>query len=287
MTGIRPDIEDYRRDADEARIRISNTVSAIQNRLDPRVMANEVMDAAMERGREAVTSAKRSLQDRTIELSVAAAAIGVVLGAASLTNRRKSKHMTQHDEDFAAGFQPDHDRLAGVKESAARIRERAVEKATAAREYTADKLHAARERTAETWQSTRERASDYGERARRQASMARERTGESIDHNPLTAIIIGAAAGAILGALLPLTRRENAALGHTSDRVKQRTRDAARSARDAGKARFEELGLGVQAKMHLRELGDEAAKVAHSARQAVSEAARPGGNGSGKNNAGA
>jgi hypothetical protein len=72
---------------------------------------------------------------------------------------------------------------------------------------------------------------------------ARRRTAGGIDEAPLLALAGGLAAGAVLAALLPASRKERELLGPVAGRIKERASEAASAARDAGQARLDELGL--------------------------------------------
>ena len=63
-------------------------------------------------------------------------------------------------------------------------------------------------------------------------ALLRDRAGTSIEDNPLVAIIVGVAAGALLGALFPETASERRLMGEASGRVAAAARAAARTARD-------------------------------------------------------
>jgi hypothetical protein len=89
-----------------------------------------------------------------------------------------------------------------------------------------------RQRAIEAYDSTRESTSD-----------ATRRAGDAIGEAPLVALGAGIAVGAILAALLPISRREHELLGPYADRVTGAARDAAGAAREAGSEKLRELGL--------------------------------------------
>ena len=66
---------------------------------------------------------------------------------------------------------------------------------------------------------------------------------DAIDEAPLVALAAGVAAGALVAALLPVTRREKELLAPMGDRVTNAARDAADAARQAGSDKLRELGL--------------------------------------------
>ena len=85
-------------------------------------------------------------------------------------------------------------------------------------------------------QTSRERAIEAYDSAKRKA------TG-GLEEAPLLALAGGLAAGAVLAALIPATRKERELLGPVAGRIKDKANDAVNAARDAGQARLDELGL--------------------------------------------
>lgn len=67
--------------------------------------------------------------------------------------------------------------------------------------------------------------------------------GDAIDEAPLVAMAAGIAAGALVAALLPVTRQERKLAKPVGDRVTTAARGAADAARRAGSDKLRELGL--------------------------------------------
>ena len=101
---------------------------------------------------------------------------------------------------------------------------------------------------------------------------ARRKADSGIDEAPLLALAGGLAAGAVLAALIPASRKERELLGPVAGRIKDRAGDAVNAAKDAGQARLDELGLtrdkGSETLRSILEGAGDAAKV--SAEAAVS-----------------
>lgn len=99
-------------------------------------------------------------------------------------------------------------------------------------------------------------------------SAPRKRSG-GIDEAPLLALAGGLAAGAVLAAILPATRRERELLGPVADRIKDRAGDAVAAAKEAGQARLDELGLtrdkGTETLRSILEGAGDAAKASAGA----------------------
>jgi hypothetical protein len=106
---------------------------------------------------------------------------------------------------------------------------------------------------------------------------AGRRAGSAIDEAPFVALVGGIAAGALIAALLPKTRREEELFRPVGDRLTGSAKAAAAAAKEAGTARLDELGLtpnkGVET---LRSILQGAGDAARTSAQAALEAARKG-----------
>ena len=98
------------------------------------------------------------------------------------------------------------------------------------RSRAADAYQTARERTYSAYEAARERASD----------VTRQATGQ-IAVYPVGAVIGGLAIGALLGFLLPASRRESDLLSPTGRKITDAARNAAQRGIDAGKEQIEEI----------------------------------------------
>lgn len=98
---------------------------------------------------------------------------------------------------------------------------------------------------------------------------ARRKAGGGIDESPLLALAGGLAAGAVLAALIPASRKEREMLGPVARRAKDKASDAVAAAKDAGQARLDELGLtrdkGADTLRTIFEGAGDAAKVSAEA----------------------
>ena len=100
---------------------------------------------------------------------------------------------------------------------------------------------ASRNRAAEAYQTARERTQSAYEAARDRAADVTRQASEQISVYPVGAVIGGLAVGALLGFLMPSTRREQDLLGSTGKRITDAAREAAQRGIDAGKEQIEEI----------------------------------------------
>lgn len=126
---------------------------------------------------------------------------------------------------------------------------------------------------------------EWGQQMREQAQRLRESAGaragslgrryeDMVEHQPLLLGLLGFGIGALIGAALPLTRRENAMLGERRDMLLERAKetgreqisragDIARHSLDAAQEQAREEGLTAHdAKEKLRHVAEAAAETA-------------------------
>lgn len=89
----------------------------------------------------------------------------------------------------------------------------------------------------------RQRAIEAYDSALGGASDAGRQAGDAIDESPLVALAAGIAAGALIAALLPVSRQEKKMLAPVGGKVTAAARGAADAARQAGADKLRELGL--------------------------------------------
>ena len=107
-------------------------------------------------------------------------------------------------------------------------------------------------------QELRQRALDAYDSARESASGATRRANDALGEAPLIALGAGLAVGALIAALLPVSRREKEMLGPVGDRVGNAARGAVQTAREVGSDKLRELGLAPD---NLVEKATEAARA--------------------------
>jgi ElaB/YqjD/DUF883 family membrane-anchored ribosome-binding protein len=164
-----------------------------------------------------------------------------------------------------------------IKDSADRATSFAAEKLDHAKVVAGDAIEATREKVGVVYETARDRASEAYEAARAKASEASHATAQTVEEQPLVALIGGLALGALVAAVLPRTQRETEVLGAVGSKITNAAKTAAFAARDAGKERLDELGLTPEkARDTVRQLVSDAASAATSAGTAAASAVREG-----------
>jgi ElaB/YqjD/DUF883 family membrane-anchored ribosome-binding protein len=143
------------------------------------------------------------------------------------------------------------------------------------------KAHDVRDFASGVGRSSAERARHAGESVARQAGRAQSAATQLIREQPLIVGAVGLALGAIIGAMLPRSRREDELMGDASDNVKQSATEVAREqfqhAREAGERIVEKVqseaehqGLSPDAAKELvQDIGGKVSAVAAAARESA------------------
>ncbi len=104
---------------------------------------------------------------------------------------------------------------------------------------------------------------------------AAEKSSDTINKNPLTAVLGGLTLGAIIAALLPRTKVEDKMVGSAGKAINDTAKKAVDAAKDAGQEKMAEMGLSSGSlRDQFKDLFGKALEVAKSAAIAAEEAAK-------------
>jgi ElaB/YqjD/DUF883 family membrane-anchored ribosome-binding protein len=131
-----------------------------------------------------------------------------------------------------------------VRETADQVRQRAGEAYEDAAEWAQDTYERASHWASDTFENQSGRMSDMRDRSTRAFGHARGSVQQYVAENPMVVGLVGLAAGLVLGALLPRTRRENEAFGEWADEVRNQGLRYAREATNMGREYVEEAFSG-------------------------------------------
>ena len=152
------------------------------------------------------------------------------------------------------------DSLTGKAQQAAdQVRHRAEDVYEGASEWAQDTYGRASEWASDAYQNQRRRAAHVGNRSASAFGHARGGVQSYVSENPMVVGLVGLAAGLLLGALLPRTRRENEMFGEWADEVRNQGVRYAREAADRGREYVEEAFNGDDARFsrHDSEFGGQ------------------------------
>jgi ElaB/YqjD/DUF883 family membrane-anchored ribosome-binding protein len=149
------------------------------------------------------------------------------------------------------------------------------------RDKAAARYSEARDKVGEAYVHGKDKATDAAHIARNKAEKAAastkagakqavKKTVDTVDANPLAAMIGGLAIGAIAAALLPKTQRETKMVGEASKKIRSTAANAAKTARSTAKEQLDALGVNADAARD--QIRDIATKIGKAASEATSAA---------------
>jgi ElaB/YqjD/DUF883 family membrane-anchored ribosome-binding protein len=171
---------------------------------------------------------------------------------ASSTGQSSGQSSQQHAQDQGGT-------MGKAQQAADQVRQKAEDAYEGASEWTRDTYERASDWASGTYSRQRRRAGQMGGRSARAFGNARGGVQSYVSENPMVVGLVGLAAGLLLGALLPRTRRENEMFGEWADEVRNQGLRYAREAADRGREYVEETFSGDDAQFsrHESEFGGQ------------------------------
>ncbi|MDH5821862.1 DUF3618 domain-containing protein [Luteimonas sp. RD2P54] len=219
------------RDIDRQREHIGGLVDALENKLSPGEMFERVLNYSKGGGREFASNLGGTVKANPVPTLLAAA--GLMWLYANKDAPQRPPHTGPQHSGFAGAGLDGADWNADDDHPS--MRERARE----ARDGVSEKMGHAKDRASGA-------AHNAMDSARQRARQANDGFQHMLEDNPMAVGAMGIAVGALLGAMLPSTRKEDELLGKTSDRLT----DDAKSLAKRGYDRAAEAGREVSTPQH-------------------------------------
>lgn len=140
-----------------------------------------------------------------------------------------------------------------AQQAADQVRQKAEDVYEDASEWAKDTYERATDWASDTYSQQRRRMNKMGGRSSRAFGNARGGVQSYVSENPMVVGLVGLAAGLLLGALLPRTRRENEMFGEWADEVRNQGLRYARDAASRGREYVEETFSGDDAQFSRHE----------------------------------
>jgi hypothetical protein len=219
------------RDIAQTRQAIDSTVGELGQRLAPSQLVDDARTYVKE-------TAVRGMNTMWTRMSDNAVPLGLIGGGVAwmIASRRSRGNGYYGFEEEYEGYE------TGSSEGGPGLRERAREMAASG----AERAREVGERVRERGHELRERSAHLGERAQERAHRVRERVDTMRDEQPLLLGIAALACGALLGGMIPATRREDRLIGEVRDQV-------VGAATEAGAEKLEEARQAAE--RTVREMG--------------------------------
>jgi len=140
-----------------------------------------------------------------------------------------------------------------TQQAADQVRQKAEDAYEGASDWARDTYERASDWASGTYSQQRRRMNKMGGRSSRAFGNARGGVQSYVSENPMVVGLVGLAAGLLLGALLPRTRRENEMFGEWADEVRNQGLRYARDAASRGREYVEETFSGDDAQFSRHE----------------------------------
>lgn len=309
--------EQLERELDSMRSELDSTIQALRSRLSP----GEVLDQALDYWRQGPkeyasefgTNLSHSVRDNPLALGLVGVGLTWLMMGRSPAGQDRwtddlddayyadiGVEMAEHrvespGESGVAGEREDDGdgKWESAKHRAAAGARRAGDRASAVRDRARDRARRAGRGLSGSASRMGERGRRYRSQAGRQAARARGGAIDMFNEHPLVVGALGIAAGALIAAAIPPSRREDELMGEARDRFVDRARATAEQGADAAERAAHAAGVAARHEAEAQGLTPEAAeqafhdaarkagRVAQSAGEAAKEEVRHG-NGTGE-----
>jgi ElaB/YqjD/DUF883 family membrane-anchored ribosome-binding protein len=229
--------EEIQAEIERTRGDLNQTLSAIENRLNPSVLFDQGVDYLRRSGaREYVVNLGAAARQDPLPLAL----VGVGLAWLMMSGRDGSRvdrvrvgspgpsidEVRTGVRDTVAGVRDSvSGAVSGVKDVVASVRDK-VSSVRDSASRTSQKISDTKQRIGQTAQAARDKAGQVGSVAREQADRVRSGFDRLLNEQPLALGAVGLAVGAVLAATAPRTRQEDRLMGDASDRLKDDVRQA-------------------------------------------------------------
>lgn len=231
------DTSDLERQGDQIRANMDRTLDALERKFSPGQLLDRSLGFLRDNGSEFVNEVGDTVRSHPVPILLTAA--GLVWLTASIS-RSRSTSMPRRSRAYSG-----HARGERLRNSAAHAGARARSTVGAAKEKLSESMHAVHDQT----------------------DRARDSLTSLVQEQPLALGALAVAAGALLGAALPMTEYENRMMGQAHDRTLSK-------AKEVGRQQYEKMRESLAG-----EKASENRSSAAEPAQSASERTAPGENG--------
>jgi ElaB/YqjD/DUF883 family membrane-anchored ribosome-binding protein len=228
----RKDPATLEREIDQTRANMDQTLGALERKFSPGQLLDQAMGFVKENGGEFASNLGQSIRDNPMPALLTAVGIAWMVAASSRPRSAagydfndsyqldKDIHSTEYDEMALDEDELDQrDQGEGVLSKAGETVKAAGEKVKAAAEGARKKLAGSRQKLTSSRRAVGSGMRRTTDTAQAQAQQVREGFNNLLTEQPLVVGALGIAVGAIIGAVLPETERENRLLGPIRDKT--------------------------------------------------------------------
>lgn len=207
------------REINQQRDHIAELVDALGSKLSPGEMFERALSYSKGGGQEFVGNLSRTIRDNPVPAVLTAAGMLWLFAETRSDSAGTTTTVRTTSDTATTGLDKPHlgERMQHLREGAS------------------EKIHGAGRV-----------AHNAADSARNRAHRASEGFQNMLDDNPMAVGAMGVVAGALLGTMLPITRKEHELMGHTSDQLTDRAREKTRAGLDAASDIGREVKAGVR-----------------------------------------
>ena len=228
--------QEVQREVQRSRAEVEETLEAIQERLSPGQVFEQVVDyMRSSNGSDFLRNLGTMVRDNPVPVALVGTGLVWLMLSSSRSGRREYDDeddlLDSHGEsDYRHELSEDAGQGAGwgesARETAREWSEGARTKARSARDRARRLGARARHRVGDTGEQLWQGARDAGDRASYYGRRVRRGFFDTLHEQPLVLGALGLAAGAAIGAALPTTAKEDEWLGNSRDRLAERAKEA-------------------------------------------------------------
>lgn len=217
-------------DIELIRKQMDRTLSDLEMKLSPGQLIDRSLHYLQRGPGEYMSNLGQSVKSQPLPIAL----VGIGLSWLIYSDRKQTageSHLRRSGET--------REKMEEVRGKASETAQRAKQKMEGVSQAVSDRMH----RMSERAHSTKESASEWGHRigeVRHRSGERLQRAGSNFSHavenQPLILGVLGVAAGALLGALLPPTRQEDVMLGPAKERMKEQAAETGREQLAKGQA---------------------------------------------------
>ncbi|MET0984919.1 MAG: DUF3618 domain-containing protein [Steroidobacteraceae bacterium] len=231
------------RNSEEIRANMNATLDALGRKLSPGQLIDKSTAFLRDNGGDLAANFGRQVRENPVPFALTAVGLIWLIASQSRSHRSNSQYSTDDftAEDYStASITPEMQPAASesgstlsqvkerVQETAAHLKERVQESAQSAREKvraSQDRIRSSADRVRAGSGAAAHRVGSAARATRSQALRAKDSFATMADEQPLALGAIGIVIGAVIGAALPGTHREDELFGRTRDRTLERARE--------------------------------------------------------------
>ena len=241
------ELESLRLELARTRSQMSETVYALQGRMNPQYVREQATSQAKDTAREAGSSIADTMKNNPVPTAltgagvvglgwlIASASGGSSSGSSSLGSRSSGRQRLEDGPYYYGSSERSYPAYyeEGEYESSSSSR-------SSGRERAQEATDQARQRASQVGGQLQDRAGEAGQQAQQQAQRAKSGFRQILQDSPLALGALALGVGAAVGFAIPETSKENEVMGETRDNLVERGKQSARETRERAQRVLEE-----------------------------------------------